>query len=120
MAGRNPATTCTLAVLLVALFLLLPLPGATPRAGDATDVLKGTVVGLKNGVLTLKGVRFQDETIPARDITVRTDKETGFYDGPLQVSKEAIVPDLIVLVRWTLDGADRKAVLVRIIGGKKS
>jgi len=120
MAGRNPATTCPLAALLVAAFLLLPGPGATSRAEDATDVLKGTVVGLKDGVLTLKGVRFQDETIPPRDIKVRTDKDTGFYDGPTQVSKEAIVPDLIVLVRWTLDGADRKAVLVRIIGGKKS
>ncbi len=119
MAGRTPATTCTLAVLLVAL-CLLTFPAAACRAEEPTEVLKGTVVGMKNGIMTLKGVRFQDDTIPPRSITVVTDKETGFFDGPTQVSKEAIVPDLIVLVRWTLAGSDRKAVLVRIIGGKKS
>ncbi len=119
MAGRNPATSRTLVILLVALFLL-PWPGAACRAEDATAVVKGTVVGLGGGILTLKGVRFEDDTIMPRTIRIVTDKKTAFYDGPTQVSKEAIVPDLIVLVRWTLEGADRKAVLVRIIGGKKS
>ncbi len=51
---------------------------------------------------------------------IQTDKATAFYDGPMQVTKEAIVADLVVLVRCTLAGTDRKAVLVRIIGGKKS
>ena len=120
MARRNPATTFTLAVLLAALSLLLPGPDSAPRAEDATDVVRGTVVDLREGVLTLKDVHFEDDTIMPRTIRVRTDKETRFYDGPEQVSKEAIVPDLIVLVRWTLSGAERKAVLVRIIGGKKS
>lgn len=119
MADRNLAKTRSLFVLFVALFLL-PLAAATAEAENAQEVLKGTVVELRDGTLTLKGVRFQDETIPAQSVTVLTDKGTTFFDGPIQVSKEAIVPDLIVLVRCTLAGSNRKAVLVRIIGGKKS
>lgn len=119
MADRNPPKTRSLLVLFVALFLL-PWAAATAEAEDAPEVLKGTVVELKNGILTLKGVRFQDETIPPRNIKIQTDKDTAFHDGPMQVTKEAIVPDLLVLVRCTLVGSERKAVLVRIIGGKKS
>jgi len=119
MSDRNLAKTRTLFVLLAALFLL-PWAAAAADAEDAPEVLKGTVVDMKDGVLTLKGVRFQDETIPPRNIKIRTDKETAFHDGPMQVTKEAIVPDLVVLVRCTLAGSERKAVLVRIIGGKKS
>ncbi len=118
MVTRNLAKTRFPFVVLVALFLL-PWAAAS-FAEEAPEVLKGTVVGLKNGVLTVKGVKFQDETIPPRQIKVQTDKETAFYDGPLQVTKEAIVPDLVVLLRCTLAGSERKAVLVRIIGGKKS
>ncbi len=119
MTTRNLARTRSLFVVLAALFLLT-WAAAAPCAEEAPEILKGTVVQLKNGVLTLKGVRFQDETLPARKIDIRTDKATAFYDGPLQVTKEAVVADLIVLVKCTLDGSDRKAVLVRIIGGKKS
>ncbi len=119
MADRNLAKTYPLFVLLVALFLL-PWAAATAEAEEAPEILKGTVVELKNGTLTLKGVRFQDETIPPRNVTIQADKGTAFYDGPIQITKEAIVPDLIVLVRCTLAGSERKAVLVRIIGGKKS
>ncbi len=118
MACRNLAKTRSLFVLFVALFLV-PWPCGTALAEDVPDVLKGTVVELQNGILTLKGVRFEDVTIPPRTLGIQTDKATAFYDGPLQVSKEAIVPDLIVLVRCTLVGSERKAVLVRIIGGKK-
>lgn len=119
MTDRNLAKTRSLVVLLVAL-LLLPWAAATADAGDEPEVLKGTVVALKDGVLVLKGVRFQDETLPPRNVNIQTDKGTAFYDGPIQITKEAIVPDLLVLVRCTLAGSDRKAVLVRIIGGKKS
>lgn len=119
MTDRNLLKTRSLFVLLVAL-LLLPGAAAPADAEDAPEVLKGTVVELKDGILTLKGVRFQDETIPPRSVRIQTDKETAFHDGPMQVTKEAIVPDLLVLVRCTLVGSERKAVLVRIIGGKKS
>ncbi len=119
MTSRIPANTRTLVVVLVALFLL-PFAAPPACAADEAEVLKGTVVELTDGFLTIKGVRFQDETIPPRTLKIQTDKATAFYDGPLQVTKEAIVPDLVVLVRCTLAGSDRKAVLVRIIGGKKS
>ncbi len=119
MTDTNLAKTRSLFVLLAALFLL-PWAAATADAEDAPEVLKGTVVELKNGVLTLKGVRFLDETLPPRNVNIQTDKGTTFYDGPIQITKEAIVPDLLVLVRCTLAGSDRKAVLVRVIGGKKS
>ncbi len=119
MTRRSLASTRSLVALLAALFLL-PCAAAESRAGDAPDVLKGTVVGLEGGTLTLKGVRFQDETIPPRTVKIQTDKATTFFDGPMQVTKEAIVADLVVLVRCTLAGSERKAVLVRIIGGKKS
>ncbi len=119
MTPRTLAKARTLVVVLVALFLL-PFGAAAAGAEDEPEVLKGTVVELNGGVLTLKGVRFQDETIPPRTLKIQTDKATAFYDGPLQVTKEAIVADLVVLVRCTLAGSDRKAVLVRIIGGKKS
>lgn len=118
MTSRTSAKARTLVVVLVALFIL-PFAAAA-GAEDEPEILKGTVVELNGGVLTLKGVRFQDETIPPRTLKIQTDKATAFYDGPLQVTKESIVADLVVLVRCTLAGSDRKAVLVRIIGGKKS
>ena len=119
MTRRRIANMRILAALLVAI-ALQPWAAGASRAEDPPDILKGTVVQLKDGVLSLKDVRFQDETIPPRKLTIRTDKATVFYDGALQVTKEEIVPDLLVLVRCTLAGSDRKAVLVRIIGGKKS
>ncbi len=119
MTRRRAAKMRPFAALLVALFLL-PCAAAVSRAEEPPDILKGTVVQLEDGVLVLKGVRFQDETIPPREVKVRTDKQTTFYDGPLQITKEEIVPGLLVLVRCTLAGSDRKAVLVRVIGGKKS
>ncbi len=119
MADSKLARTRSLFVLFVALFLL-PWGVAAAAAEDAQEILKGTVVDLADGVLTLKGVRFQDVTIPPQTVKIRTEKGTAYFDGPMQITKEAIVPDLLVLVRCTLDGADRKAVVVRIIGGKKS
>ncbi len=63
MACRTRTKTRSLVALLVALFLL-PSAAAVSRADDAPEVLKGTVVDLNGGILTIKGVRFQDETIP--------------------------------------------------------
>lgn len=119
MADRKPANALSLVVAIAALSLV-PWNVVMAGAEEAPELLKGTVVELNEGVLTLKDVRFADETIPPRVVKIRADKETAFYDGPMQVTKEAIVADLLVLVRCTLVGSERKAILVRIIGGKKS
>ena len=120
MADRTLSRSGWLLAALLAALFLLPAAAGVSRADDAPEILKGTVVEFKDGVLTLKGVRFQDETIPAQNVRIRTDKDTVYNDGPQQVTKEAIVPDLIVLVRCTIVVSERKALLIRIIGGKKS
>ena len=116
MPPRNFAAIRPLLVLLLA---LLFVPASRAAAAEEPEILKGTVKSLEEGVLHLKDVRFEDETLPPREIRVLTDRDTAWFDGPVKIGKESIVPDLRVLVRCILDGRDRKALLVRIVGGKK-
>lgn len=116
---RRPAGPPRLFLILAATVLLAAAAALPAAAAEEPEIIKGTVRSCEAGVLVLANVRFQDVTIPPRDVRILIDKATSYYDGPIQVTKEAIVPDLIVLVRCTLAGSDRKALLVRIIGGKK-
>ena len=103
-------------VLLLACVAVFGTP-ASVRA-EEPEVLKGTVKELQPGVLLLKDVNFQDETLPRKDIKVIWDKDTAFYHGVKKVPKEEITPDCRVLIKCTQIGPERKALLVRIIGGK--
>lgn len=117
MADRSP-TTRSLFLLFAGLFLLAF--AAAAGAEEAVEAFKGTVVEFKDGSLTLKDVPSENDLVPPRSVIVLTDAGTAFFDGATQVSKDDIVPDLLVLVRCTVAGQERRAVLVRIIGGKKS
>lgn len=103
-------------LLLAAGIILLGAPMAS--GAEEPEVLKGTVQELQPGFLFLKDVSFQDETLPRKDIKVAWDKETAFFHGLKKVPKEEITPDCRVLVKCSQVGSDRKALLVRIIGGK--
>lgn len=87
-------------------------------SAEEPELIKGTVKELQAGILLLKDVSFQDETIPKKDIKVIWDKGTTFFHGTKQVPKEEVTRDCRVLVKCTLVGSERKALLVRIIGGK--
>ncbi len=108
--------------LALACFLLLPGAAIVFPSGSAAaeepEVVKGTVQELKPGFLFLKDVVFQDETIPKKDIKVALDKETAFFHGLKKVPKEEVTPECRVLVKCSQAGTERKALLVRIIGGK--
>jgi len=89
-----------------------------PARAEEPEVLKGTVKELKPGVLLLTNVSFQDETLPRRDIKVALDNSTVFFHGVRKIPKEEVTPDCRVLLKCTQIGSERKAILVRIIGGK--
>ena len=104
------------------LALLLALPAGPVAATDNTtepECLKGTVGKVTDDALYLKETTFPDETLGKRDVRVLLDKETVYFDGPRKVNRAALQPGHLVLVRCGLAGKDRKATLVRIIGGKR-
>ncbi len=103
-------------VLLLACVAVFGTPA--PARAEEPEVLKGTVKELQPGVLLLKDVNFQDETLPRRDVKIMLDKDTAFYDGIKKIPKEEVTPDCRVLVKCTQIGPERKALMVRIIGGK--
>jgi hypothetical protein len=103
-------------VLLIVSVVALAAP-ASVRA-EELEVLKGTVKELQPGLLLLKNVSFQDETLPRRDIKVAWDNSTAFFHGVKKIPKEEVTPECRVLVKCTQVGSERKAILVRIIGGK--
>ncbi len=103
-------------VLLLACIAVLGAP-ASVRA-EEPEVLKGTVKELQPGFLLLKDVSFQDETLPRRDVKVAWDKDTAFFHGTKKVAKEEITPECRVLLKCAQKGSERKALVVRIIGGK--
>jgi len=53
-------------------------------------------------------------------MTILVDKETRYFYGTKQIPKEEASVGDRVLVRCTLVGSNRKALMVRIIGGKKA
>ncbi|RJP21842.1 MAG: hypothetical protein C4529_06720 [Deltaproteobacteria bacterium] len=104
----------------LALLLSAPVHGAEkPDAAAAPECLKGTVAKVTEGALSLKNTSFPDETLPRRDISILLDKETTYFDGTKKVNRAALTPGHIVLVYCKMAGKERKAALVRIIGGKK-
>lgn len=107
--------------LFTAMALLLSAAVSLAAQQDAADleILKGTVSKVADKSLHLKGTTFPDGTLGKRDVTFLIDKETSYYDGAKRVNKAELQPGHLVLVKCTMVGKDRKAVLVRIIGGKK-
>ncbi len=103
-----------LALAVLALFLF----SAGPARAEEPEVLKGTVKSLGKGVLYLTDVSFSDPTLPRKDIRIALDNATDYYYGATKVSKESLTPDCRVLLKCTLRGQERRAVMVRIIGGK--
>ncbi len=91
---------------------------AVSLGAEDSEILKGTVQEIKPGFIFLKNVIFQDESIPRKDIKVVWDKDTAFFHGLKKVPKEEVTAECRVLVKCAQVGPDRKAILVRIIGGK--
>ncbi|MDD5762843.1 MAG: hypothetical protein PHP88_10115 [bacterium] len=111
----------SVACISVALALLLSVASAR-AAQDApteSECLKGTVAKVTDTALFLKETSFPDQTIGKRDAMVLIDKDTAYFDGTKKVNKAALQPGNLALVFCKMAGKDRKARLVRIIGGKK-
>ena len=109
---------CLLAALTLFMSTVLFAQADQDNAAEP-ECLKGTVAKVTDTALMLKGTTFPDETLGKRDASVLLNKATTYYDGTKKVNKAALQPGLLVLVRCRLEGADRVAILVRIIGGKK-
>ena len=104
---------------LLSAVLLHPAPGAAVDNATAPECIKGTVAKVEESALYLKGATFPDETLGKRDTMVLIDKDTKYFDGTKKINRAALQPGNIVLVHCTMAGKERKAALVRVIGGKK-
>ena len=116
-------TTRRIAVYLLAALTLLMSAAVSARADQDNaaepECLKGTVAKVTDTALMLKETTFPDETLGKRDAMVLLDKDTAYFDGTKKVNRAALQPGNLVLVFCKMAGKDRKAKLVRIIGGKK-
>ena len=114
-------TTRRIGIYLVAALTLLMSASARADQDNAaeSECLKGTVAKVTDAALFLKDTSFPDETLGKRDAMVLIDKDTAYFDGTKKVNKAALQPGNLALVFCKLAGKDRKAKLVRIIGGKK-
>lgn len=108
-----------LCLAVLSIVLLHPAPGIGLDNAAEPECLKGTVAKVEENALYLQGTSFPDETLPKRDAMVLLDKDTKYFDGTKKVNRAALQQGNIVLVHCTMVGKDRKAVQVRIIGGKK-
>ena len=116
-------TTRRFAIYLLAA-LTLSMSAVVPARAEKDNTsepecLKGTVAKVTDTMLMLKGTTFPDETLGKRDASILIDKDTAYFDGTKKVNKAALQPGNIVLVFCKMAEKDRKAKLVRIIGGKK-
>jgi len=99
--------------------LLHPVPGIGADNVTEPECIKGTVAKVEESALYLQGTTFPDETLGKRDAMVLLDKDTKYFDGTKKVNRAALQPGNIVLVHCSMAGKERKAALVRVIGGKK-
>lgn len=108
--------------LLAALALLMSVAVSARAQQDnaaESECLKGTVAKVAENALFLKDTSFPNESPGKRDAMVLIDKDTAYFDGARKVNRAALQPGNLVLVFCKMAGKDRKAKLVRIIGGKK-
>ncbi|MDP1846923.1 MAG: hypothetical protein Q8K79_03940 [Solirubrobacteraceae bacterium] len=116
-------TTRRVGICILAALTLLVSAAVSARAQQdnaaESECLKGTVAKVTDTSLFLKETVFPDETLGKRDSTVLIDKDTAYFDGTRKVNRAALQPGNRVLVFCKMIGKDRKAKLVRIIGGKK-
>ena len=116
-------TTRRIAICLLAALTLLTAAAVSARAGQDNasepECLKGKVAKVTDTALYLTETSFPDETLGKRDAMVLLDKDTAYFDGTKKVNKAALEPGNLALVFCKMSGKDRKAKLVRIIGGKK-
>lgn len=102
----------------VVALLLIAGAAAAQDNTEAPDCIKGTVEKITATVLYLQDATFPDETLGKRDVTVNLDKDTKYFDGTRVVARDDLLLGKIVLVFWTLEGKERKANIIRIIGEK--
>jgi len=114
-------TTRRIGIYLVAALTLLMSASARADQDNAaeSECLKGTVAKVTDSALFLKETSFPDGTLGKRDSMILIDKDTAYFDGTKKVNKAALQPGNLALVFCKMVGKDRKAKLVRIIGGKK-
>lgn len=112
-------TVCLTVLLALTLSGLVHAADNKKEEAAAPECLKGIVAKVTDEALLLKNTSFPDETIPKRDMSILVDKETTYFDGTKKVNRAALAPGHIVLVYCKMAGKERKAALVRIIGGKK-
>jgi hypothetical protein len=108
-----------LCLAVLAIVLLHPAPSAAQDNAAEPECIKGTVAKVEETALYLQGTTFHDESLGKRDAMVLLDKDTKYFDGTKKINRAALQPGNIVLVYCKMAGRDRKATLVRVIGGKK-
>lgn len=85
---------------------------------ETIESLRGTVEKVKPGVLYLTNVRLPDGNGAGKPVMLVVTKETAYYTGTQQATKEDILPGLRVLVACKPAGTGRQAILIRIVGGQ--
>jgi len=116
-------TTRRIGIYLLAALSLLMSAAVSARAQQdnaaESECLKGTVAKVTDTSLFLRGPASPGETLGKQDSMILIDKDTAYFDGTKKVNRAALQPGNLVLVFCKMSGKDRKAKLVRIIGGKK-
>jgi len=108
-----------LCLAVVAVTLFHPSPGIGQDNAAEPECLKGTVAKVAENALYLKNTNLPDDAKGKRDLMVLLDKDTKYFDGTKKIAREGLQPDHIVLIYCKMAGKERKASVVRIIGGKK-
>ncbi len=119
MSGRRPVLIVACAGFLAA-WIAWGLSCPLPAWSGETEVIRGTVDRFRPGILSLTDVKLPNGENPGKTVMVIVNKDTEYFDGPGKTNKESITKGLKVLVRCVPAGTGRKAVLVRIIGGKSA
>ena len=86
---------------------------------EAPECIKGTVLNVTENTLYLQNTPLPGDTPVKQTPTVLLDRTTQYFDGTKKVTRESLQPGYIVLIHCKMQGKDRKASLIRIIGGKK-
>lgn len=108
-----------LQVMVCFVLLVFTVPGSAEDNVVAQECLKGTVSKVMETSLSLSNTTFPDRSLGKQDVTVNLDKATKFFDGAKGIARDQLEPGNLVLVYCAGESKERKASLVRIIGGKK-
>lgn len=113
----RPACRRWISFAVVAAAILVPGWGGADDEGEP-EIIKGTVAIVRPSALYLTDIGSPDEAELRKDIMVAVDDDTEYYDAARRITRDDIVPGLKVIARCRNGSDGRKALQVRIVGGK--